>query len=541
MGMNITIFQYQDYMLIVDCGLAFPDDPMLGIEILIPDLTFLWENQQKLGAIVLTHGHEDHIGALVYLLRIAKIPVYGTPFTLALVKERLQETPLLFSPDFREIGPGDKLNAGPFSLEFINTYHSIPQCVALAMETPVGRIIHSGDFKLDPDPPAGQMTDLERFAHYGNLGVLALLSDSTNAEEAGNSSSEREVNLEMTEIIANAEGRVFISLFASNIHRIGQLIDISTKLGRKVVLDGRSLLANVESATRCGLLKNNRANLAPVEAIEQFPDNKLTVISTGSQGEYRSAIVRMAFGEHRYLKVKENDLFLLSSRVIPGNGKSVNRLVNQLLRAGAKEVILQKMNPRIHASGHAFAGELTTLLKAVKPSYLIPIHGELRQRKRHACLAKELEIGICPLVAENGVPIVFESSGNAYNEEPVTVGHMPVEVRGQTDISSTILRERKQLAFNGAMVCILKLGKKTLKNYSQPEFIGKGIVSPFDNPELFESLEEYVDQELKTIRQSGIFDPLLVHEKVYQAIRRFFRKRFGRKPVTIPVIDWIEE
>ncbi|RLB78380.1 MAG: ribonuclease J, partial [Deltaproteobacteria bacterium] len=442
-GLNMMVFEYGDSILVVDSGLMFPEDFMPGVDLVIPDFQYLRENKGKLSAVILTHGHEDHIGAMPFLLREFNLPVYGTSFTLELLKEKLREHKLLEMANLNTICPGDNLGIGPFQLEFISVNHSIVDGVGLALTTPEGTLVHSGDFKIDPTPVDAQATDLARFAVYGSRGVLALLSDSTNAEKEGFTLSEQDVKKSLEDFFRTCKGRIIVAVFASNITRIQQVVNLAIKYGRKVVFSGKSMLTNVQLARKQGFLDFSQDQEVGENQIDQFPDNELTIITTGSQGEPMSALARMVQGTHRNIKIHKGDTVILSSRFIPGNERAITAVINKLYEQGA-EVVYEKVS-EIHTSGHAKQEELKLLLSLVRPKYFIPIHGEVRHLVRHIQLAAEMGI---PrenlLLATNGSVVCFEDQA-AWFEGSVSTGRILVDGKGVGDIGDSVLKERRRL------------------------------------------------------------------------------------------------
>ncbi len=534
-GMNMMVLRSGDDMILIDAGMMFPEAELLGVDIVIPDITYLKQNKQHLRAILLTHGHEDHIGALPYILRDLQVPIYGTRFTLALVHKRLEEHGLLDKTDLREVIPGRKLEVGPFEVEFISVTHSTIDCVALAIRTPVGVVIHTGDFKIDQTPTDGAPFDLHAFARYGAEGVLALFSDSTNVERPGYTPSERTVRPRIEELTRAATRKVIVSCFASSIPRIQQIIDIAAAANRKISFIGRSMVDNVEIAHGMNRLRIPDGLVVRSQDINSFPSEKMVVLVSGSQAEPMSSLSRVAVDNHRLLTLDERDTVILSSRIIPGNEKAIFRMLDHMFRKRAL-VYYDNDGGTIHVSGHACQEEQKMLLNLVRPRYFIPVHGEFRQLFRHSALAHSVgAVSEEILLIEDGQPIEF-TEDRAYRREPVTAGRVCVDSGSLEEIEEVVIRDRKHLSEDGVVVPIIAINKHTGQIESQPEIVTRGFM-PSDNvPELITGAREVV---LRTIEQSNDeekTDWSVIKEKIRVDLRRYLKKQTSKRPLILPVI-----
>ena len=534
-GMNMMALRLGDDIIVIDAGMMFPESELLGVDLVIPDNTYLKQNRAHVRAIVLTHGHEDHIGALPYILRELNVPVYGTRFTLALVKKRLDEAGLLQSTTLREVIPGGRLvEIGPFEIEFIPVTHSTIDCVALAVRTPLGVIIHTGDFKIDQTPVGGAPFDLHAFARYGHEGVLALFSDSTNVERPGFTGSERNVVPRIEELCRSAPRRVILSCFASSIHRIQQVIDIAARVGRKVAFVGRSMIDNVEIAHSLEYLRIPDGMVVRPQDIRGFDPKRLVILASGSQAEPMSSLSRIAVDNHRFVSVDENDSVILSARIIPGNEKAIFRMLDHMFRRRAL-VYYDNSAGTIHVSGHASQEEQKLVLQLVKPKYFIPVHGEYRHLFRHAALAYQLgcvsgEI----LVLEDGHTLEFTEDG-AYRRDPVTAGRVCVDSGSLEEIEEVVIRDRKHLSEDGVVVPIIAIDKHTGRMESQPEIVTRGMFS--DNGTEF--IAGARDVVLKTVEQSNAeekSDWSVIKEKIRVDLKRYINKQTSKRPLILPVI-----
>ena len=533
-GMNMMALRLGDEILVIDSGMMFPESELLGVDLVIPDITYLKQNRAHVRAIVLTHGHEDHIGALPYILRDLNVPIYGTRFTLALVKKRLEEAGLLDSTTLREVMPGRLVEIGPFEIEFISVTHSTIDCVALAIRTPLGVIIHSGDFKIDQTPVGGALFDLHTFARYGNEGVLALFSDSTNVERPGFTPSERAIVPRIEELCRSAPRRVILSCFASSIHRIQQVIDIAARVGRKIAFVGRSMVDNVEIAHSLGYLRIPDGMVVRPQDIRSFDPKRLVILASGSQAEPMSSLSRIAVDNHRFVSVDENDSVILSARIIPGNEKAIFRMLDHMFRRRAL-VYYDNSAGTIHVSGHASQEEQKLLLQLVKPKYFIPIHGEYRHLFRHAALAHQLgcvsgEI----LLLEDGKTIEFTEDG-VHRRDPVTAGRVCVDSGSLEEIEDVVIRDRKHLSEDGVVVPIIAIDKHTGKLESQPEIVTRGLMSD-NGQELIAGARQVI---LKTVEESNAEEKSdwgVIKEKIRIDLKRYISKHTSKRPLILPVI-----
>ena len=534
-GMNMLVLRSGDDMILIDAGMMFPEVELLGVDIVIPDISYLKQNRQYLRAILLTHGHEDHIGAIPYILRDLQVPIYGTRFTLALVHKRLEEHGLLDKTDLREVIPGRKLEVGVFEVEFISVTHSTIDCVALAVRTPVGVVIHTGDFKMDPTPIDGQPFDLHAFARYGAEGVLALFSDSTNVERPGYTPSERNVRPRIEELTRAATRKVIVSCFASSIPRIQQIVDIAAASGRKIAFIGRSMVDNVEIAHGLNRLRIPDGLVVRSQDINSYPAEKLVVLVAGSQAEPMSSLSRVAVDNHRLLTLDERDTVILSARIIPGNEKAIFRMLDHMFRKRAL-VYYDNDGGTIHVSGHASQEEQKMLLNLVRPRYFIPIHGEYRQLFRHAALAHTVgAVSEEILLIEDGQPIEFIDDG-AYRREPVTAGRVCVDSGSLEEIEEVVIRDRKHLSEDGVVVPIIAINKHTGQIESQPEIVTRGFMPSDNGLELLNGAREVV---LRTVEQSNAeekTDWSVIKEKIRVDLRRYLKKQTSKRPLILPVI-----
>ncbi|SPJ15054.1 Ribonuclease J 1 [Syntrophobacter sp. SbD2] len=534
-GLNMMVLEYDDTIVIVDAGLMFPEEEMLGIDIVIPDFSYLLKNRDKVAGLVVTHGHEDHIGAVPFLVRELPIPIYGTALTLALIKEKLREHNLLDRADLIQIAPRQVIEIGPFGFEFIRVCHSIPDGVGLAIRTPVGVLIHSGDFKIDNTPVDGKRFDIARLGSYGEEGVLALFSDSTNVEREGYTVSEKEVGATLREVFQEKQGRVIVAVFASNLHRIQQLIHIAREFGRKVLLNGKSMVTNVRIARELGYLDFTRDDEISIQDLQYMPDSQVMMLTTGTQGEPMSALSRMAFNDHKKLKVKEGDTIILSSKFIPGNERTIHNIINHLCRNGA-DVIHEQVKD-IHVSGHAYQEELKILINVVQPRYFIPIHGEYRHLMKHRQLA--MSLGMSPancLLIENGA-IICLGRDTVYTKDKIETGRVFVDGKGVGDVGGLVLRDRRHLSEDGLVIASLVVNKETHEILSGPDIFSRGFIHEETKPEiLFEAkcvIFEAIDRQLEEDHQ---LDCVLLQDEIRRELKRFFNRILDRRPVIYPIV-----
>ena len=533
-GMNMLALRLGDNIIVIDAGMMFPESELLGVDLVIPDITYLKQNRALVKAIVLTHGHEDHIGALPYILRDLNVPVYGSRFTLALVKKRLEEAGLIDSTTLREVIPGRLVEIDPFEIEFIPVTHSTIDCVALAIRTPLGVIIHTGDFKIDQTPVGGAAFDLHTFARYGNEGVLALFSDSTNVERPGFTPSERAVVPRLEDLCRSAPRRVVLSCFASSIHRIQQVIDIASRVGRKVAFVGRSMVDNIEIAHSMEYLRIPDGMVVRPQDIRSFDPKRLVILASGSQAEPMSSMSRIAVDNHRFVSVDENDTVILSARIIPGNEKPIFRMLDNMFRRRAL-VYYENSAGTIHVSGHASQEEQKLILQLCKPKYFIPVHGEYRHLFRHAALAHQLgcvsgEI----LLMEDGQVVEF-TEDRAYRRDPVTAGRVLVDSGSLEEIEEAVVRDRKHLSEDGVLVPIIAIDKHTGRMDMQPEIVTRGMFSD-NGQELMAGARDVV---LKTVEQSNSEEKMdwsVMKEKIRVDLKRYINKHTSKRPLILPVI-----
>ncbi|NCC23876.1 MAG: ribonuclease J [Deltaproteobacteria bacterium] len=531
-GMNCMAFETRDSMVLVDCGLMFPDDYLLGIDVVIPRMDYVVERKDKLKAIVLTHGHEDHIGAMPWLLPHVEAPVMGSEFTLGLVRKKLEEHGLLERFHPQVVRGGERADLGSLSVTFIPVCHSIIQGFGLGIETPVGRIVHSGDFKIDRQPMGGHATDMEAFAAFSEPGALLLLSDSTNIDREGHALTEREIMESLKDIFAAAQGRILITLFSSHIQRMQEVFELAEMFGRKVAVDGRSIASNLEIAKKLGLVNYSDDTWCPLENLHEHKDEKVVLLLTGSQGEPLSALSRLARGEHRHLSIKKNDLVLMSSRFIPGNTKAITRVINDLYRRGAE--VLYKKVQAIHASGHAHREELRTMLECVRPKFFIPVHGEYRHLFKHAALAREC--GVAPeraLIIENGQPLTFDSSGGVRFDSEVNAEKVNVDGKGVGDVGLTVLKERQILGGEGLVIVLLLTEQSTNQILLGPNILSKGFIFEQQLSHVLDDAKEIVLDILENVPASSTKK---IKERIRGSLRRYFRKVLDRDPVIVPLI-----
>jgi len=534
-GKNITLYEYDGDMFLVDCGMTFPDEETPGIDIVIPDFTYIVNNKDKIKGLVVTHGHEDHIGAIPYLLKHFNLPIYGTRLTLGLVEEKLKEHKLINTANLNVVKAGDTITLGKFSIEFIHVNHSIPDAVAVAIKTDAGLIIQTGDFKIDTTPIDSNIIDLGRFAELGNKGVLALLSDSTNAERPGYTASEKKVGESFSTLFKKAEKeRIIVATFSSNIHRIQQIIDEAYRCGRKVAVSGRSMHNVVSVASELGYLNVPEGILIDIDMINRYLPEQIVVITTGSQGEPLSALHRMAFGDHRQVGIVPGDLIIISATPIPGNEKLVDKVVNELIKQGAT-VVYEKMYD-VHVSGHACQEELKLMLNLVKPKYFIPVHGEQKHLYKHAGLA--LTMG---MKKENimitGIGSTIELSENKMTvTETVPAGRILVDGLGIGDVGNIVLRDRKHLAEDGVIVVVMTMDSVTHEVIAGPEVISRGFVYVKESEELMEDITEAACKAIESCYLSRNHDWNSVKIRVRDNVSKFLFERTRRSPMVLPII-----
>ncbi len=535
-GMNMMALRCGDDIIVIDAGLMFPEAELLGVDIVIPDTTYLKQHRKMVRAILLTHAHEDHIGSIPYILSDLNVPIYGTQFTLALVNKKLTERGTNEDADLREIAPGHHVELGPFKIEFLHVTHSTIDCVALAIRTPVGVIIHTGDFKIDQTPVDEKPFDLHAFARYGQEGVLALFSDSTNVERPGFTPSERAVAAPLEELVRAAPRKIVVSCFASSIHRIQQVIDIATHCGRKIGFVGRSMVDNVEIAHELNRLRIPDGSLVRPQDLRTYDPHKLVILASGTQAEPMSSLSRIAVGNHRLVTIEENDTVILSARIIPGNEKAIFRMIDHLFR---RQVLVYYEGGRsapIHVSGHGSQEEMKLLLNLVRPKYFIPLHGEYRHLFRHAALAQQMgAVSGEVFLLESGQVLELTAEG-AFRRDSVTAGRVLVDSGSLEEIEEVVIRERRHLAEDGVVVPILAIDKHTGKLESAPEIVSRGFLPSDDGNDIMIRAREVI---LKTIEQSSAeekTDWSVIKEKIRVDLKRFLNKQTAKRPMILPVI-----
>jgi ribonuclease J len=538
-GLNMTVLECGDDIIVIDAGLMFPDAEMLGVDIVIPDFSYLIDNKDRIRGVVLTHAHEDHIGALPFLLREIKAPIYGTRLTLGFVREKLKEHDLDREAQLLPVRPREIVELGCFSVEFIRVTHSIVDGVGLGIATPVGRVVHTGDFKIDPTPVDGEVMDLRTFAEYGDKGTLVLLSDSTNAGKGGYTFSEKEVRRGLEDIFGRAKGRIVVATFASNIHRVQQIIDVAVMFNRKVILNGKSMIANAQIALDLGYLNIPPDTWHKVDALKTLPDDQIVMITTGSQGEPMSALSRMAANEHKHFQIKKGDTIVLSSKMIPGNERGITRIINHLFKHGA-EVFYEKVS-EIHVSGHASKEELKLMLSLIRPTYFIPVHGEYRHLVYHAQLARKVNIPEENIfILENGEVMEF-SENSARRAGVVNVGRVYIDGKTagsavDTGVDTVVLRDRMKLAHDGVVIVILGIEKTSGKVVSGPDIVSRGFIFEDASQELLAEVKDVVMDTLLLMIPEAKGDWSLVSARVRSALKKFINKRMERRPMILPII-----
>jgi ribonuclease J len=533
-GLNMMVFEYGDSAFIVDAGLMFPEDYMLGIDYVIPDMNYIKQIKSNILGIVLTHAHEDHIGAIPYLLKETNLPIYGTPFTLGVVRKKLEEHGLFLPVSLNQISPRSILKLGAFELEFIRVCHSAVDGVGIAVKTPLGLVIHTGDFKISHTTTAGMITDVNKFAQYGEKGVLALLSDSTNVEREGYTISDQEIGDTLGRISAGRKGRIIVGLFASSITRIQQVIDIAQAINRKVIFNGRSIETSVNIAKELGYINILEEMEIGIEQISEFPDEEIIIITTGSQGEPMAALARMASGTHKQIKIKKEDTVILSSKFIPGNERAITKIINDLYKRGA-DVIYEKIS-QIHVSGHAFQEELKLMINLTRPKYFIPIHGEYRHLTLHSRLAEQ--VGIAKeniLLAENGQIIQFDENGGKVQDSIIT-GRVLIDGKGVGDVGRSVLKERRDLSEDGLVIVNMALDEETGIVIFGPEIVSRGFVFETETGHLLEDAKCVILEIVEEIGPEVEDRAGKIRSKISKALRKYFFFTIKRRPVILPFI-----
>lgn len=536
-GKNMTAFEFGGDIIVVDCGMGFPDEDMYGVDMVLPDISYLKANASRVCGIIITHGHEDHIGAVPYVLKELDVPIYTMPLTAALIELKLEEHDLLYNTQIFTKKVGSSFRLGAFTIEFINVNHSIPDAVALAIGTPLGTVIHTGDFKIDVTPIQGSMMDLVRLGQLGNEGVLALLSDSTNVEKPGYSASERKVGASFNKLFMGCDKRIIITTFASNVHRLQQIIDVAAKYGRKVAITGRSMENVLHVASVLGYVKIPENVMVDLEKVNSLPHEKTVIISTGSQGEAMSALYRMAFSEHKQIKVDEGDRVIISASAIPGNETMISRVIDELFHKGA-EVIYDK-NTDLHVSGHASQEEQKMVLALTKPKYFIPVHGEYRMLVKHAELGRMM--GVKPqniVIAENGKVIEISKKGIRC-EETVQAGAVMLDGSGTSEVGSVVMRDRHRLAEDGMIVVVLPYSSDDRKLLSEPEIITRGFIYVKEAEAMMDELKRVTLESVAACEEQRVTDWTAIKNRVKSNLSGYLYKTTRRSPMILPVISEI--
>jgi ribonuclease J len=535
-GINMWALEWENKVLVVDSGLMFPQEDMLGIDLVLPDISYLLAKGREVVGIFLTHGHEDHIGGLPFALKKLNVPVYGTRLTLGLLKPKLKEHRILRESDLREVRVGDAVQLGPFRVETVAVCHSIPDAVGIAIETPVGRVIYTSDFKLDPDPPDGHPTDMARFRSLGDQGVLLLLSDSTNAERGGHSGSERDLHAPFERIFGEAPGRIVVANFASNIHRIQHLVRMAVQFDRRVAVVGRSLQQNFKTSRELGFLKVPEGLTIPLDDADKIAPSKLLLLTAGSQGEPMSALTRFAAQRHPIVNVRKGDWVVISARPIPGNERMVHQTVNNLYRHGARVFYSEVGN--VHVTGHAQRDELREMLDAVRPRYFIPVHGEYRQLLQHAEVAREAGISEDRIVVvEDGEAVELDATSIA-RAEKISTGLVFVDGLGVGDVEQVVLRDRRHLAEDGILVVTLALDRDTGALRAGPELVSRGVIEPELSGHLMADAKRATMETIKRFAQTHA-DINQLQEAIHDAVSKTVFKQTRRRPMVIPVVTEI--
>ena len=536
-GKNLTVFEYGEDIIAVDCGLGFPDDDMYGVDIVIPDITYLVKNKERIRGIVLTHGHEDHIGALPYLLREAPAPVYATALTAGLLELKLSEHGLLAKTELHVNEPGDVFRLGCFKVEMIHVNHSIPDAVSLAITTPVGVVVMTGDFKIDTTPVSGGMIDIVRFGEYGKKGVLALLSDSTNIEKKGYSTSESKVGEKLDELFLGCNQRIIVTTFASNVHRVQQVLDCAHKYGRRVAVTGRSMENSLRVSAELGCVKIPEGLLLELNQVKNLPPEKIVIITTGSQGEPMSALYRMAFSGHRQVEIKQGDRVIISASAVPGNEITISRVIDELFRRGA-EVIYDKTS-ELHVSGHANQDELTMMLALTKPKYFMPMHGEHRHLHAHARLAQSMGIPQKNIIIADIGQVIELSGRKICRNGTVTSGKVFVDGTGVGDVASVVVRDRQHLAQNGMIVVIVNISSEDGSLVTEPDIVTRGFIYVKESEDIMNELKDIVITTLEPYTTKRVKDRTALKSAIKGALSSHLYKKTKRSPIIMSVISEI--
>lgn len=533
-GKNITAIEYKDEIIVIDCGISFPDEDMYGIDLVIPDIKYLLDNKNKVKGLFLTHGHEDHIGAIPYILKQINIPVYGTKLTIGLVKNKLKEHNMLSKSNLNPIRPGELIKLDELAIEFIRVTHSIAESCALAIHTPIGTVLHTGDFKIDYTPIDGKVMDLNRIAQLGQEGVLLLMADSTNVERAGHSLSEKIIGETLNRIISNAKGRVIVATFASNIHRMQQIADASMIYDRKIVFSGRSMENISNVAMDLGYLHIPEESIIGIEDLNRYPSDKITIITTGSQGEPMAGLSRIAYGSHRHISIEQDDLFIISASPIPGNDKLVSRVINQLYRKGV-EVIYEDLE-EIHVSGHAYKEELKLIHTLVKPKYFMPVHGEYRHLKHHSDLALKLGMDKSNVFTLETGQVLEISQDKAIATEKVHTGVVFVDGIGVGDVGNIVLRDRRDLARDGMVTIVVAINKETYSIVSGPDIITRGFIYARESENLINKIKDVAKEEIEICLGNNILEWQVLKGRVRKSVEQLLYHKTKRRPSVFPII-----
>ena len=533
-GKNITAIEYEDEIIVIDCGISFPDEDMYGIDLVIPDIKYLLDNKDKVKGLFLTHGHEDHIGAIPYILKQINMPVYGTKLTIGLVESKLKEHDMLSKTNLIPISPGESIKLNKLIIEFIRVTHSIAESCALAIYTPIGTVLHTGDFKIDYTPIDGKVMDLNRIAQLGQEGILLLMADSTNVERAGHSLSEKIIGETLNRIISNANGRVIVATFASNIHRMQQIADASMMYNRKIVFSGRSMENISNVAMDLGYLHIPKESIVGIEDLNRYPSDKITIITTGSQGEPMAGLSRIAYGSHRHISIEQDDLFIISASPIPGNDKLVSRVINQLYRKGV-EVIYEDLED-IHVSGHAYKEELKLIHTLVKPKYFMPVHGEYRHLKHHSDLALKLGMDKSNVFTLETGQVLEISQDKAIATEKVHTGVVFVDGIGVGDVGNIVLRDRRDLARDGMVTIVVAINKETYSIVSGPDIITRGFIYARESEGLIKKIKDVAKEEIEICLENNIIEWQVLKSGVRKSVEQLLYHKTKRRPSVFPII-----
>ena len=533
-GKNITVFEYEDEIVVVDCGLEFPTDDMLGVDLVIPDVTYLERNKEKIKGMIITHGHEDHIGSIPYVLKQINIPIYATRLTAGLIRNKLEEHHLLRSTKIHEVNAGDTIKFGKIKVELIRSCHSIPDPVMLAIYTPVGTVLHTGDFKIDFTPINSEVTDLTRLAEIGKKGVLALLSDSTNAERKGYTMSESTVGAVFDKLFVNCKKRIVVATFASNVHRVQQIVNAAVENGRKIAVCGRSMINMIETARSLGYIEVPDNVFIDIDMIKNYTDDQLVIITTGSQGETMSALTRMAAGEHKKVVITPNDLVIISATAIPGNEKLVSKVIDDLMKIGA-EVVYSALED-VHVSGHACQEEQKLILSLVKPKYFIPVHGEYRQLMAHAETAKKMGVEPENIFISNNGRILELNENEAKLTTTVPNGKILVDGLGVGDVGNVVLRDRQHLSQDGLIVIVMTMDQSTGEIVAGPDVISRGFVYVRESENLMDDVKNAIREEVRELEEQGITDWMTIKSTLKDNIRDYIFQKTKRNPMILPII-----